>query len=281
MDSRLTTLGEDLLRLVHHYAPHWWKLTNQGQHRVYRGISLNAKNAPQLHRHESEFSRESKELIEAHVYNGGWPIVFLPSVDDRRPRDTRYTRHNAFQTVMRKAGAKADRENSRFAVGSRGIAEQYGSAMVMIPLGNFSYTWSPSFADWTRDFWWKIIRDIMIDGFATDARLTAYVKERAKQIEQNSSLVVTPQIWQDTVRVIAADWNEEPQDQEMRQHALERGLTPQWLKQHIMVDRGIDQLFAQHPKTELMIRADEYLLLSPVFYGAMLDVQAQKQGPWK
>jgi hypothetical protein len=69
--------------------------------------------------------------------------------EDRRPKDTGAARHQAFNAAIAAAGGVANRSNSLFSSSDDDVAMQYGTAYVLIPVGNFNYTWSPNWDDWT------------------------------------------------------------------------------------------------------------------------------------
>lgn len=78
---------------------------------------------------------------------------------DRKPRDSTQSAHRNFNAVIAAAGGTANRSNSMFVTGSAKSASQYGIEYIVIPLGNFHYTWSPIWGDWTNDVDYTILFD--------------------------------------------------------------------------------------------------------------------------
>lgn len=70
---------------------------------------------------------------------------------DRKPKDTGLNRHETFNNLIAVAGGTANRSNSLFCTSSPNQAASYGTVYVMFPVGNFKYTWSPKYRDWTND----------------------------------------------------------------------------------------------------------------------------------
>lgn len=67
---------------------------------------------------------------------------------NRIPSDSPDWVHAMYNTIIAQAGGIANRTNSIFCSGSRGTALNYGVAYTVIPIGEFHYTWSPSYMDW-------------------------------------------------------------------------------------------------------------------------------------
>lgn len=73
----------------------------------------------------------------------------FPIRTDRPPADTGIFRHNVFNVLIEVAGGYANRSNSAFAIRHIDTASAYGPVYVFIPLGEFRYTYSPVWSDWT------------------------------------------------------------------------------------------------------------------------------------
>lgn len=102
----------------------WLSETIQGQLYVYRGVS-------------------SVQKIKK-------PVSFIKSTrTDRNPLNTDITRAKAFNLLINIVGGKANRNNSIFCTGSELEARTYGPVFITLPIGNFNYTWSPRWFDWT------------------------------------------------------------------------------------------------------------------------------------
>lgn len=67
---------------------------------------------------------------------------------DRRPTASTKEEHEVMNLAIQKAGKTANRTNSAFTTGAKNIARRYGSVSVVIPVGDFNYTWSPMASDW-------------------------------------------------------------------------------------------------------------------------------------
>lgn len=70
---------------------------------------------------------------------------------DRQPKDSTLFAHNIMNTIFKVAGATANRSNSIFTTFHRSHTFDYGETYGVIPLGDFSYTWSPIISDWYSD----------------------------------------------------------------------------------------------------------------------------------
>lgn len=78
-------------------------------------------------------------------------VAFVRKVrSDRKPRDSSVLLHNAFNTLIGLAGKVANRTNSVFATSSTHAALEYGPMYVILPIGNFHYTWSTEWDDWVN-----------------------------------------------------------------------------------------------------------------------------------
>lgn len=74
-----------------------------------------------------------------------------PVRHDRRPRDTKQAEHKKMQMMISALGLKANRENSAFVSGCEYQASEYGEVFVVLPIGEFNYTWSKQHRDWTEE----------------------------------------------------------------------------------------------------------------------------------
>lgn len=83
-------------------------------------------------------------------YPGSEKAVFIRNVRrNRDPKDTAPERHKMFNAAIQAAGGIANRSNSIFVTSSMAEASVYGDVYIVVPLGEFHYTWSPKWADWT------------------------------------------------------------------------------------------------------------------------------------
>ena len=106
----------------------WYNQSKQGKIVVYRGVD------------------PGKEAVSSSS------LAFIRKTrPDRRPKDTDMPRHKAFNAVIGAAGGIANRSNSLFTTSKYDIAADYGTVFATIPIGDFHYTWSPYWSDWTHD----------------------------------------------------------------------------------------------------------------------------------
>lgn len=108
-----------LVKLIQKFAKPWL-LETQADITLYRGIH--------------------REILSYDVF---------PIPKDRPPVDTGLFRHNVFNAMITAAGGYANRSNSVFTSREFRMASAYGSTYVFIPLGDFRYTFSPVWTDWT------------------------------------------------------------------------------------------------------------------------------------
>lgn len=71
-------------------------------------------------------------------------------VVDRKPVDSPTFLHNNFNSIIRQNNLVANRSNSIFTTGSREMSLRYGNPYVILPIGNFHFTWSTDFKDWFK-----------------------------------------------------------------------------------------------------------------------------------
>lgn len=71
-------------------------------------------------------------------------------VVDRKPVDSPPFLHSNFNDIIRENNLVANRSNSIFTTGSRKMSLRYGNPYVILPIGNFHFTWSTDFKDWFR-----------------------------------------------------------------------------------------------------------------------------------
>lgn len=68
---------------------------------------------------------------------------------DRVPRDTREPVHELFDKIIKMCGKVANRSNSLFTTSNKGVSSVYGAPYVILPIGQFNYTWHEYFVDWS------------------------------------------------------------------------------------------------------------------------------------
>lgn len=116
----------DLASEVHDYilkhAQPWLSQVNPAEFNLYRGLSYTYKR------------------------------LFLQSMpENRQPKDTDPIRHEAYNAMIAAVGGKANRSNAIFGSPSVSHTAQYGTPYALIPLGDFTYTLSTDWEDWTQD----------------------------------------------------------------------------------------------------------------------------------
>jgi hypothetical protein len=122
---------EELLQYIKENCQQWLKHTANGQHKVYRGIGY-------------------ESIKTGTPVPGKFPAdeVFVkPIRTDRRALGNKFYRE-IYNTLLSDLGAKARRENSVPVTSDRDQADQFGMPYVFMPVGPFSYTWSPAILDW-------------------------------------------------------------------------------------------------------------------------------------
>jgi len=99
----------------------WLNATDYGEQTFYRGIQFNPKAN----------------------------VLIRPVRTDRKPLDTEPKFHDIANALIAAAGGTANRSNSIFITSSLGMASSYGMyTVVILPVGDFNYTWSPQWQDW-------------------------------------------------------------------------------------------------------------------------------------
>jgi hypothetical protein len=122
---------EELLQFIKENCGPWLSQTNNGAHKVYRGLG-----------YESVATGESVP--------GDYPkdLVFKkPIRPDRRPLGSK-TYREIYNKLLKDIGAKAKRENSVPVTSDEEQSVQFGVPYVFMPIGNFHYTWSEVLIDW-------------------------------------------------------------------------------------------------------------------------------------
>lgn len=125
---------EEIFKLITRECKPWFREIGDPSNKVYRG-----------------FAREPKSQI------------FRKSVrQNRRPRDSKPEDHDEFNRVIGMCGKVANRSNAVFVTGEYPDAASYGKAYVVIPIGNFNYTWHTVAEDWTANKY-QILRPTDLD----------------------------------------------------------------------------------------------------------------------
>lgn len=89
---------------------------------------------------------------------------------NRQPKDSTPALHDAFNILLNHVGSYANRTNSLFVSGSFEAAKEFGKVYIVMPVGKFSFTWSPYYDDWTRQFNFSEIHNLLKpDAFPKEA----------------------------------------------------------------------------------------------------------------
>lgn len=104
-------------------------------------------------------SYTGKETLYRGIRNVENLAFTRPVRQDRRPRDSDMETHQFFNHVISMAGGVANRSNSAFVTTDSRSAQEYGTVCVVMPVGDFNYTWSPYMQDWYSNelsarSWW-------------------------------------------------------------------------------------------------------------------------------
>lgn len=77
------------------------------------------------------------------------PRFAIKQLASRTPRDTASAYHRLMNRLIKYADKTANRQNSIICNPDTGADAEYGNYhYVLIPIGNFNYTWSPQMKDW-------------------------------------------------------------------------------------------------------------------------------------
>jgi hypothetical protein len=87
------------------------------------------------------------------------PAFVKPVRKDRKPKDSSQGQQEFINKMIGMFGGKANRSNSAFVTGSWYTAKEYGHPFVVIPVGNFHYTWSKKVHDF-YDYDWGDYLDL-------------------------------------------------------------------------------------------------------------------------
>lgn len=90
---------------------------------------------------------------EQYVYRGvkrniNDVAVVQTLIHNRNPVDEKPIQMQVFNDIIKSYNKTANRNNSIFVTHSEKFAKLYGRLWVVLPIGNFNYTWSPNAKDW-------------------------------------------------------------------------------------------------------------------------------------
>lgn len=230
--------------------------------------------SPIIHKECAKWINEAGPSNFVYRGAGKWPYpVSLRDVrKDRKPKDTQLNRHAIFNQMIEEVGGTADRTNSAFVVGSPRIAREYGTVHVVFPVGDYTYTWSPRFNDWTTDFHFtemaefvevtpymiETIRDAMQDRIVSiqrelqDNPEAAFLKHYLEKYQD--AIEAFPEITQAS----------EPFFDSFKLNMLHNGdeidFDQEELKKVIVVDRFLTEAIKKK-YTEIMVNSDQVILV--------------------
>lgn len=124
---------EELLQFIKENCGPWLSQTNNGAHKVYRGVNYST-----IHQHGKKLDRGNYLADE----------VFTIEIRTNRGPQGRKLYREIYNKVLTELDAVATRENSEPVTSNREQSEQFGVPYVFMPIGNFSYTWSEEIIDW-------------------------------------------------------------------------------------------------------------------------------------
>jgi hypothetical protein len=87
------------------------------------------------------FYRGTRNAVE-----GAWEV--RPVRQDRKPADSPRALHDFFNRIIAQSGKVANRSNALFVYGEPTRTLPYGATHVIVPMGDFHYTWSDEMQDW-------------------------------------------------------------------------------------------------------------------------------------
>lgn len=87
----------------------------------------------------------------AALRTGTETAIVFPISKNRPPRDSSAIQNTAYIAMIKAAGGVANRYNSAFVTASKPTAATFGFPYVFMPIGDFHYTWSNLWKDWTQD----------------------------------------------------------------------------------------------------------------------------------
>lgn len=113
--------GKTVISFLKKNCKKWLMQTNKGKLYVYRGY---------------------KDISETK-------LAFTKTTrPNRQPVDTDSEGHKLFNKIIKLCGKTANRSNAVFVSGDDDMAETYGTLFVVVPIGDFKYTWHTEISDW-------------------------------------------------------------------------------------------------------------------------------------
>jgi len=139
---------------------------------------------------------------------------------NRKPSDSPRALHDFFNKVISSVGMMASRSNAMFAWSSRFKTTAYGTTYVVVPLGDFHYTWSEMLGDWygqildhvnyshirdlnmsTNDPKVHAFAEMLADSLRGDdgTLIEAWRSQHEVMIYTKQALYIDPRAWEDLI----------------------------------------------------------------------------------
>jgi hypothetical protein len=201
---------------------------------------------------------------------------------DRQPKDSISLAHDAYNAMIQSAGGTANRDNSLFCTSSIADARGYGNEFVVMPVGDYSYTWSRQWYDWNITeysdlihFVGPLVTDESVLGLSEEELDQAYETE-LKSIEVEMARTDIPGRREALAKIYeylssdAGRGNFEIEYQEEHQEESLYGLTHHTAYNRTLVQRAIavdEDLEDCHRRShELMVACERALYIRPDVY---------------
>lgn len=178
---------------------------------------------------------------------------------DRRPKDSVIQDHELFNGIIRLAGGIANRSNSTFVISNLNTASDYGRPFVVMPVGQFHYSWSPTVSDWYAQ------RLVVLSWWDVSAVMETTSRRNLEFLLGETS----PQLIRKTLTSIKNSTPYEAGSFAQRARLGPEAYTAESLAPHVWADRGLDR--ALSTGYEVMIHAQEMLYLDATKYGDMVN----------
>lgn len=209
MHSMLSDKAIDVAAFLQSKCRKWLAQTDNGKQYVYRSDEI-------YHRGSLAYTKNIRK--------------------DRKPKDTPEEIQNHIDGLLSDNGLIANRSNSMFVVGSRRLVGGYGpSVYIVLPTGNFKYTWSNKIDDlylFIRDDFkneFKRTKTVkfkkLIDSYkGDDGSLTKAINSYNEiMISATKSVLVHPDFY--TSYVMPVLNGEEPEDNRMAIKKIQRDMS--------------------------------------------------------
>jgi hypothetical protein len=185
---------------------------------------------------------------------------------DRVPMDSSPMMHEVMNFMIQRVGGTANRSNSAFVINDYSSAWNYGgNVYVAMPVGEFTYTWSPQWGDWMSDFkdneaWEDVIDFEKISQTLSPQRWEQMYQEYKRDPDRDHFGVKLSKsdFIEDTTIEMLYKMVDRGSAQEIIQH-----IDVEKVKQHINVDTGLPE--AIRSTNEIMIHCEKMLYIDEDF----------------